>query len=769
MPIVDAISCDLCGALVALNKGKRVGSDTYRCSSCLGSNNNLNLTSFPTLNAVSPLTPKWIEAIGVVSFNLELGQTLTHLYPPLPFSLQQETDLAFLSFPDTNSTRQGKYLHHFVFPVDKNKCDKTRVEVSRVSSESSSSTGAKVLGRSSVSKLEVYHEEYFCSSFYRQRKDPNNLRGVQQKAIVLLSLYPFPRIFESMLDIICNEVLDSDNTEKMLGSAYDDISSWPFPLPTKRYKGLHLLGKPLGEFSTPYYTSLLCGPRWRDDELSRESKWCTTRRKLLESLERTHRDVQVIQRCLDDCILGSNPIEGLEYYIKENLKLSLNVASWKSCDFLTVNEMVRMRSYESCISKKKIDIFNFNELDDSINCDVSEIARHFRHIHYVSHDIAAIQNAELDYCRKLAEYLLHNSKDSAEMLDDSKSVNIFSEFDIHATLFPHLNRLWKIWELLITGEPLCVVGSSVGHVSAACLCLCSLLAPLSFTGVLRPYVTINNSEIDCLTPNEACHLPVLIGATNPFFVRHWMEWPHFLVLGTPGDVELQTHKTLPKSTPKREKLQFDMKTNMFTSKHFLIKSEKHVWDGITAEPFSINFFVSPSLKTIVNKVGEPANYSKEIRQTFLKLTKQFLYPLDRVVEIKFIEGLPSVFYSDNILPKSLIFAALEQTSNEDLPLYMFKQRIDMFEVYRKFMETATYRCWLKEKIFSLKRAVVIQSNSLESLLLVEPDPSRRYEVIMSLQYMLDCELRKPLMDVVLVQKLLELTSYFKSLRAILSR
>ncbi|KAH9601805.1 hypothetical protein LSM04_007919 [Trypanosoma melophagium] len=274
-----------CGTVVGLKKGRRVGSDTYRCFSCVGTKNSLGVTAFPTLNAASPLTPKWIEAIGVVSFDLELGQTLTHLYPPLPFSLQQETDLAFLAFPDTNSTLQGKYLHHFLFPVDQNNCDKSRVEVSRVSSPSSISTEAKSFPCSSVSKWEVYHEEYFCSSFYRKRKDPSNVLGAQQKAMVVLSSYPFPRIFKTMLDIICNEVLDSDSTEKILRTAYDEIFSWPLPLPTKQYKGLHLLGKLLGDFSTPYYTSLLCAPRWRDDELSRESKWCTNRRKLLESLE----------------------------------------------------------------------------------------------------------------------------------------------------------------------------------------------------------------------------------------------------------------------------------------------------------------------------------------------------------------------------------------------------------------------------------------------------------------------------------------------------
>ncbi|KAH9601609.1 hypothetical protein LSM04_004820 [Trypanosoma melophagium] len=115
-----------------------------------------------------------------------------------------------------------------------------------------------------------------------------------------------------------------------------------------------------------------------------------------------------------------------------------------------------------------------------------------------------------------------------------------------------------------------------------------------------------------------------------------MDWPHFLVLGIPGDGELQKHKTLPQSTPKREELQFNMKTSM-------------------------------------------------------------------------------------------------------------------------------------EKMFFLRRAVVLQSNSLESLLLVEANPSQRYDIIMNLQYMLDSELRNPLIDVVLVKKLLEFSSNFKSLRAILSR
>ncbi|KAF5225561.1 hypothetical protein ECC02_001325 [Trypanosoma cruzi] len=722
----------------------------------------------PTCYTTSSLTPKWVTAIGVVSFDLELGQILTHLFPPLPLSIRQETDLAFLCFPDTNHTEYGHSLHHFIFPLNKKDCDNMRRTVFRMPLSTALSSASREMPQPSVLHCKLCDEEYFCSSIYLQQRDINNERGTQQKALVFISLYGFPKIFETILEMVYGLVLDSCNVAEKLETLYNDICSWPAPLPTKLYTGLHLLGKPIQSFRTPYYTRDQIGFRWREDGLGREEKCFLARIRLLEALEKPCPDPPTIQRCLASCVLGPSAIEGMGEYIEKQLRLPLDVRAWRPSDVLAVIFAVRMRKYE------EVDVTAFPEgiLDEDseniMNDDVRHLARHFPRFCQVTPQVAAVQNQELGYCRRLAKRLLFEHRDFIVNVDESDAPAMFSEFDVQGILLPHLNRLWKLWEILVTGEPLCIVGSNLSRVSAAGFCLYSLLAPLSLSVVLRPYLTINNSEVDGLLPRAGPFSPVLLGATNPFFLRHWSSSPHVLCLGATGSYELQTHKTLPHSSLKKSNCQFDVKTNMFTSKHFLVRSEKHLWDECTTNYFSVGVLNLPIAARSVAGATLNMDHNESVRKTFLKTTKQFLLPLERAVEVEFEKSIPLFFYGDYVPSRVQIFSLLERSSDCDLPLHIFKGRRGMLKVYWRFMNTSTYSCWLRQRVFSLKRALLLRSNSFENVLLLEPDTCRRYEVFMSLQYMLDAELKRPLLDVLLLKKLLYLTKSFAILRTCLT-
>ncbi|EKF31755.1 hypothetical protein MOQ_004399 [Trypanosoma cruzi marinkellei] len=722
----------------------------------------------PTCYTTSSLTPKWVTAIGVVSFDLGLGQILTHLFPPLPLSIRQETDLAFLCFPDTNHTEYGHSLHHFIFPLNKKDCDNTRRTVFRMPLSIALSSASRETLQSSVLHYKLCDEEYFCTSIYLQQRDMNNERGTQQKALVFISLYGFPKIFETILEMVYGLVLDSANVAEKLESLYNDICSWPAPLPTQLYTGLHLLGKPLQSFRTPYYTRDQIGFRWREDGLSREEKCFLARLRLLEALENPCPDPPTIQRRLASCVLGPSAIEGLGEYIEKQLGLPLDVRAWRPSDVLAVIFAVRMRKYEEVDVTPSPEGILDEDSENIVNDDVKHLARHFHHFSKLTPQVAAVQNQELGYCRRLAKRLLFEHKDFIVNVDESDAPAMFLEFDVQAILFPHLNRLWKLWEILVTGEPLCIVGSNLGRVSAAGFCFYSLLAPLSLSVVLRPYVTINNSEVDGLLPRAESCSPVILGATNPFFLRHWSNSPHVLCLGSTGNYELQTHKTLPHSSLKKSNCQFDVKTNMFTSKHFLVRSEKHLWDECTANSSSVGVLNLPMGDRSVGGATLNVDPNESVRKTFLKTTIEFLLPLERAVEFEFEKSIPFFFYGEYVPSRVQIFSVLERSSDNDLPLHIFKGRRGMLKVYWRFMNTPTYKCWLRQRVFLLKRALLLRSKSLERVLLLEKDPCRRYEILMSLQYMLDTELKRPLLDVLLLKKLLYLTRNLAILRTCLS-
>ncbi|RNF08600.1 protein DENND6A-like isoform X1 [Trypanosoma conorhini] len=725
----------------------------------------------PTRYSPSPLTPKWVEAIGVVSFDLELGQTLTHLFPPLPLSIPQETDLAFLCFPDTNHTEYGHSLHHFIFPMKKKDYDITRITVARMPhSTKLRSVVFKGSSASSASHGDVCDEECFCSAIYLQRKDASNERGTQQRALVLISVYAFPKIFETILMAVYSLVLESYDVSGKLEALYYDIDSWPVPLPTRLYTGLHLLGKSLQSFRTPYYTSDRLGSHWREDGLGRETKCFLARRHLLEALESPRPDLAVRQKRLERSLHGPSAIEGMGDYIEKQLGLPLDVAAWRHSDVLAAIEAIRMRKYEKVDLIPPTEEVSEGSFEKVVNDDVRSILYRFPQGCCVAPEVAVIQNKELRQCRRLAKRLLSEHSDSAVDVDESDAATMFSEFDVQSILLPHLNRLWKLWELLLTGESLCVLGSNLRRTSAACFCLVSLLAPLPLSIVLRPYVTINSSEVDHILPHSGFHRPVLLGATNPFFLRHWMNSPHVLCLGAVDSDALQTHKTLPLSSLKSRKCQFDVKTHMFSSKHFLIRTEKHVWDVCAAKTSSVGILASSTTELASSNAEVNVDHDNSVRQTFYKLTKEFLLPLEWAVGIEFEKSRSLLgFYDDDDVPSSVeIFKALERCNEKKLPLHMFKGRRDMFKVYQRFMNTSTYNCWLRQRLFTLRRALLLRSSSLEAVLLLEPDPCRRCLTLMSLQYMLDVELKKPLLDVVLLKKLLYLTKNMEALRTLLS-
>lgn len=126
---------------------------------------------------------------------------------------------------------------------------------------------------------------------------------------------------------------------------------------------------------------------------------------------------------------------------------------------------------------------------------------------------------------------------SAKILPSVNEIELFRSLDFV------MEQLYTLWELVITAEPIVVVGTSPADCTHMVQTLVALIAPLEYCAEARPYFTIHDSEFreftqECkaTTTVPAC----ILGVTNPFFVKLLKAWPHMLRL-VDNQVSLRPH------------------------------------------------------------------------------------------------------------------------------------------------------------------------------------------------------------------------------------
>ncbi|XP_060100517.1 protein DENND6B [Heteronotia binoei] len=115
------------------------------------------------------------------------------------------------------------------------------------------------------------------------------------------------------------------------------------------------------------------------------------------------------------------------------------------------------------------------------------------------------------------------------------------ELDLFRCFQPVLSHVQMLWELMLLAEPLVVLAPSPAVSSEMVLALTSCLAPLKYCCDYRPYFTIHDSEFKEYTTRTQAPPNVVLGVTNPFFIKMLQHWPHILRLG-----ELKMAGDLPK-------------------------------------------------------------------------------------------------------------------------------------------------------------------------------------------------------------------------------
>uniref|UniRef100_H3CCG5 DENN/MADD domain containing 6B n=1 Tax=Tetraodon nigroviridis TaxID=99883 RepID=H3CCG5_TETNG len=187
------------------------------------------------------------------------------------------------------------------------------------------------------------------------------------------------------------------------------------------------------------------------------------------------------------------------------------------------------------------------------------------------------------------------------------------ELDLFRCFQPLLIHVQVLWELVLLGEPLVVMAPSPTLSSEVVLALVSSITPLKFCCDFRPYFTIHDSEFREFTSRTQAPPSVLLGVTNPFFIKTFENWPHVVRLGetkmAAGDLPKQL------KVKKLSKLKMtDTKPGIYTAHRTFLHKDK--------------VLVRRLLKGIQRRRPSEAQ-SAILRRHLLELTQSFIIPLER--------------------------------------------------------------------------------------------------------------------------------------------
>ncbi|KAF8640309.1 hypothetical protein AX16_010204 [Volvariella volvacea WC 439] len=151
---------------------------------------------------------RWIVAIAVVDFDLDMGPVLSGVYPPLSLTPSEGENIAFASFPDSSQFDQGSQTHSF------------RIRESGISNTSDTCPVAR-----------PFSEDGFLYGFahFTQQRDESSKRGYLQRSSVILTHRQLPAFFTSMVSVF--GPLYHTHGLPMLEAACHNIAVWPDPTP----------------------------------------------------------------------------------------------------------------------------------------------------------------------------------------------------------------------------------------------------------------------------------------------------------------------------------------------------------------------------------------------------------------------------------------------------------------------------------------------------------------------------------------------------------
>uniref|UniRef100_A0A8R1U7B8 UDENN domain-containing protein n=1 Tax=Pristionchus pacificus TaxID=54126 RepID=A0A8R1U7B8_PRIPA len=259
------------------------------------------------------------------------------------------------------------------------------------------------------------------------------------------------------------------------------------------------------------------------------------------------------------------------------------------------------------------------------------------------------------------------------------------EPDIYKNLQSVMKHIQLVWELVITGEPLLIMASSPTRVASIVQSLVALISPLRYASDFRPYFTIHDSEFREYTGRSKHTARVILGVTNPFFVKALDHWPHILKVSDVSEID-SNDKQSDKTRKHWDGRILDAKDGLFTQyKPFLQRDE--------------------GLLKKLSKDGPSEMHSSVLQRHLLELTQSFMIPLERYLsslmplrkEMSPFKSIPSVrpFVIQNFL----------MTLEEAGPSLTCGIKGDWTGLYRRFIVCPSFAEWLSSRSSSMSQQI----------------------------------------------------------------
>ncbi|KAM3725130.1 Protein DENND6B [Dirofilaria immitis] len=158
---------------------------------------------------------RWVYCICVVTFDLELGQSIEVVYPgDAQLTVNEKSSICYLSFPDSNSGMARDTNFHF--------------RIRRSSGCSNLSTYAAYSERVPAA-IDADPQYFYGFVHSRQKKDSSLPRGYFQKSLVLLTVLPLFDLFSLVVGVVAQGFFDSG--EPAIEAACHHIDQWSIPVP----------------------------------------------------------------------------------------------------------------------------------------------------------------------------------------------------------------------------------------------------------------------------------------------------------------------------------------------------------------------------------------------------------------------------------------------------------------------------------------------------------------------------------------------------------
>lgn len=203
---------------------------------------------------------QWILCFCIVNFDLEDGQSLECIYPPVDLTDSEKRTVCFSAFPDSNSVQHvGDSI--FSFRMRNSKfTEYLYINQTHMPSQNTA------LDFQQSGGLPVDTDGYtYGFVFFRQEKDDEVPRGYFQKSLVLLSPHPWPGLFCHLVSVLGPDIMSalvrdrrakvnsesSHSADALLEAACGNIASWPSP-PSRLCSPTYLATK----FSLPFLGSV---------------------------------------------------------------------------------------------------------------------------------------------------------------------------------------------------------------------------------------------------------------------------------------------------------------------------------------------------------------------------------------------------------------------------------------------------------------------------------------------------------------------------------